>query len=214
LNFVVVAIVGIALMIILGVVAVFLYFETSKNTEKVTIQIPVSELPEIVPESLDSQITEKISQIPVVSEIPQIIKSPLNIDTKTEPTSELPVLDCSELTECFVGKVTKIIDGDTIRVDEQSVRFALASAPEIGNLGGIDAKEYVEKICPVGSDVIVDKDDKQTQGSYGRILAEVYCNGVSLNEEILKAKLGKISVSFCSQSEFSSKPWAVKYGCK
>jgi endonuclease YncB( thermonuclease family) len=208
-----VAIVGIILMIILSIVAVFLYFETSKNTEKVTIQIPVSELPEIVPEPLDSQITEKISQIPVVSEIPQMIKSPLSIDTKTEPPSELPIFDCSKLTECFEGKVTKIIDGDTIRVDEQSIRFALASAPEIGNLGGIDAKEYIEKICPQGSNAIVDKDDKQPQGSYGRIVAEVYCNGVSLNEEILKAKLGKISVSFCSQSEFSSKQWAIKYGC-
>jgi hypothetical protein len=199
-------------MIILGIVAVFLYFETSKNTEKVTIQIPVSELPEIIKEPLDSQITEKISQIPVVSEIPQIIKDPL--DTKTEPLTELPVNDCSGLTECFVGKVTKIIDGDTIRVDDQPVRFALSSAPEIGNLGGMDAKEYVEKLCPVGSDAIVDKDDLQAQGNNGRILAEIHCNGVSLNEEILKAKLGKISVSFCSKSEFSSKPWAVKYGCK
>lgn len=201
-------------MIILGITAVYLYFETSQNTEKITIQIPVSEIPEIIEEplNLDSQIAEKISQIPIVSEIPQIIKDPL--DTKTEPVPELHVLDCSKLTECFVGKVTKIIDGDTIKVNEQPVRFALTSAPEIGNLGGIEAKEYIENICPIGSDAIVDKDDKQTQGSYGRILAEIHCNGVSLNEEILKAKLGKISVSFCSKSEFSSKPWAVKYGCK
>jgi endonuclease YncB( thermonuclease family) len=211
-----VAIVGIMIMIILGIMAVYLYFETSQNTEKVTIQIPISEIPEIIEEplNLDSQFTEKISQMPIISEIPQIIKDPLSLDTKTESMQELPVLDCSKLTECFMGKVTKIIDGDTIRVDEQPVRFALASAPEIGNLGGIETKEYIEKICPIGSNVIVDKDDKQTQGSYGRILAEIHCNGVSLNEEILKAKLGKISVSFCSKSEFSSKPWAVKYGCK
>ena len=198
---------------ILGIAAVYLYFETSQNTEKVTIQIPVSEIPEIIEEplNLDSQITEKISQIPIVSEIPQII-NPQN--TKTESIQESYVLDCSQLTECFVGKVTKIIDGDTIKVNEQPVRFALASAPEIGNLDGIEAKEYIENICPIGSDVIVDKDDKQTQVSYGRILAEIHCNGVSLNEELLKAKLGKISISFCSKSEFSSKPWAIKYGCK
>lgn len=199
-------------MVILGIVAVFLYFETSKNTEKVTIQIPVSELPEIIKEHSDSQITEKISQIPVVSEIHQIIKDPL--DTKTEPITELPITDCSGLTECFVGKVTKIIDGDTIKIDEKSVRFALVSAPEIGNLGGIGAKEHVERICPIGSDAIVDKDDQQPQDSHGKILAEIHCKGISLNEEILKAKLGKISISFCTQSEFSSKPWAVKYGCK
>lgn len=175
-------------MIILGVVAVFLYFESSQNTEKVTIQIPVSEISEI-------------------------IKEPLKLDAKTEPIHELPVLDCSGVARCLKGKVTKIIDGDTIKVDGQSVRFALVSAPEIGNLDGIKAKEYIEKICSVGSDAIIDEDDLQTQGSYGRILAEIHCNGFSLNEEILKAKLGKISVVFCSKSEFSSEPWAKKFGC-
>ncbi len=78
-------------MIILGVVAVFLYFESSQNTEKVTIQIPVSEISEI-------------------------IKDPLKLDAKTEPIHELPVLDCSGVARCLKGKVTKIIDGDTINV--------------------------------------------------------------------------------------------------
>jgi endonuclease YncB( thermonuclease family) len=210
------AIVGIVIAVILGIAAVYLYFETSQNTEKVTISIPVSEIPKIIEEplNLDTQIPEKISQMHVVSEIHEIIKDPLNLDTKTEPIQKLPVIDCSKITGCFEGKVTKIIDGDTIKVGEQSIRFALTSAPEIGNFNGIEAKEYIEKICPVGSDAIVDKDDQQTQEIYGRILAEIHCNGVSLNEEILKAKLGKISVGFCSKSEFSSKPWAVKYGCK
>jgi micrococcal nuclease len=179
-------------IVLVGLVAVLLFIEYSQTPEKFTINIPISELP-------------------------QVIKEPLKITSKTPPKVaklELPIPDCFGTARCIKGKVTKIIDGDTIHVDDKSVRFALVSAPEIGIPGGIEARDLVEKICPVGSVVIVDEDDKQTQSSYGRILAEIHCNGVSLNEEILKARLGKISVGGCSKSEFSSELWALKFGCK
>ena len=43
--------------------------------------------------------------------------------------------DCNGNAQCFVGTVTKIIDGDTSIVDGQSVRFALSSAPELKAYG-------------------------------------------------------------------------------
>jgi len=121
--------------------------------------------------------------------------------------------DCSGNARCIIGKVTQIIDGDTIKVDGQSVRFALSSAPELNELGGVDARRFIETVCPVGSDVLVDEDDKQTQGSYGRIIGVITCNGVNLNEELLDADLGYLSSGFCSASEFSSNSWAKKHGC-
>ncbi|PIY89714.1 MAG: nuclease, partial [Nitrosopumilales archaeon CG_4_10_14_0_8_um_filter_34_8] len=36
----------------LGILAIFLYFESAQNTEKVKVQIPVSEVTEIITEKL------------------------------------------------------------------------------------------------------------------------------------------------------------------
>ncbi len=121
--------------------------------------------------------------------------------------------DCSGNARCFSGKVTQVIDGDTIRINKHSIRFALASAPELGQRYGEEAREFIDKICPVGSEALVDEDDGQTQGSYGRIVAVIYCNGMNLNAELLDANLGHIASEFCKVSEFSSSLWAQKHGC-
>ena len=120
---------------------------------------------------------------------------------------------CSGEAECITGKVTKIIDGDTIKVDDKSIRFALTSTPEINDEGGILAKEYVEKICPVGSSVLVDEDDMQTEGSYGRMIGLIKCNGVILNESVLESGYGEISTRYCKTSEFANSDWAKRFGC-
>jgi hypothetical protein len=120
---------------------------------------------------------------------------------------------CSGIARCMEGSVTKIVDGDTIHVDGESVRFALSSAPELKVFGGIDSRNFIDTICPVGSDVIVDEDDSQTEGSYGRIIGVVYCNGLNLNQELLDADLGYLENQFCDSSEFAEESWAIKHGC-
>ena len=110
--------------------------------------------------------------------------------------------------------VTQIVDGDTIKVDGKSIRFALASAPELSEAGGIEARKFIEIVCPVGSPVIIDEDSGQPEGSYGRVLAVVYCNGINLNAEILDARVGTLSTEFCSVSEFANDDWAQKHGCE
>ncbi|MDX1596538.1 MAG: thermonuclease family protein, partial [Nitrosopumilaceae archaeon] len=121
--------------------------------------------------------------------------------------------NCSGTALCFKGKVTQVIDGDTIKVDGKSIRFALSSAPELYERGGQDARQLIENICPVGSTALVDQDDGQTQGSYGRLLGVIYCNGVNLNSKLLDEGLGYIASEFCSSSEFSFTSWAQKHGC-
>ncbi len=121
--------------------------------------------------------------------------------------------DCSGTARWITGFVTKIVDGDTIHVDGVSVRFALSSAPELKGFGGIDSRDFIDTICPVGSDVLVDEDDSQTEGSFGRIIGVVYCNGVNLNSELLDAGLGYLADQFCDSSEFAEDSWAVKHGC-
>ena len=121
--------------------------------------------------------------------------------------------NCLGEAECITGKVTKVIDGDTIKVDDKSIRFALTSTPEINEEGGMLAKEYVEKICPVGSTVLVDEDDMQTDGSYGRMIGLIKCNGVILNESVLESGYGEISTRYCKTSEFANSDWAKRFGC-
>lgn len=128
------------------------------------------------------------------------------ITTEKSPT-------CSGSALCISGTVTRVIDGDTVEVDCQSIRFALSSAPEMDTDKGVLAKSFVENLCPTGSQALVDEDDKQTEGSYGRIIGVVYCNGINLNEAILESDHGLLSTNFCSKSEFARENWAKKFGC-
>ncbi len=138
-------------------------------------------------------------------------------DTETSMTKldgkSVPIQNCSGSARCFSGIVTQVIDGDTIKVDGKSIRFSLASAPELHEFGGDEARKFIDTICPVGSTALVDEDDGQTEGSYGRIIGVIYCNDLNLNEELLDANLGNLSSEFCSRSEFSLSSWAQKHGC-
>jgi P2-related tail formation protein len=120
---------------------------------------------------------------------------------------------CKGNAQCIEGVVTSITDGDTIRVNGQAIRFALSAAPEMSQPGGREAKSFITQMCPVDSKVIVDEDDGQTDGSFGRIIAQVFCNGQSLNAALLENEFGIIDSRFCSVSEFASEDWALKFGC-
>jgi micrococcal nuclease len=126
-------------------------------------------------------------------------------------SSRVDSQSCSGYAACFSGQVTQVIDGDTIAVDGDSIRFALVNTPEIGEYGYGQARDLISKICPPGSTVLVDEDDLQTQGSYGRMIGVVYCNGMNLNKVILDYGYGEIDTFFCSQSEFANHAWA--YAC-
>jgi len=121
--------------------------------------------------------------------------------------------DCSGTAGCFRGTVTKIIDGDTIHVDDKSVRLALASAPNLEGYGGVDSRNFIQTICPVGSEVLVDEDDGHILGDHARLVGMITCNGMILNEELLDASLGHFESRFCSSSEFANESWAIKHGC-
>ena len=121
--------------------------------------------------------------------------------------------DCRGTAKCISGTVTKIIDGDTIHVDEVSVRFALVLAPNLEGYGGKDARDFIQTVCPVGSRVLVDEDDGHVLGEDFRMVGLVTCNDVILNQEVLDANLGNLEVRFCSASEFVNDGWAIKHGC-
>jgi len=134
----------------------------------------------------------------------------------TRPAKSTPPIQsqsCSGSAGCFTGYVTDVIDGDTIEVDGTRIRLALTSTPELSEEYGIEALEFTTTLCPIGSTALVDEDDGQTGGSYGRTIGKVYCGDVSLNSALLEEGLAYIDETFCSTSEFSSEEWAKKYGC-
>ena len=136
-----------------------------------------------------------------------------NEETNTQKISNSENPNCSGNARCISGFVTSIVDGDTITVDGQSIRFALVNTPEFGEKNYEQAKNHIENICPVGSHVLVDEDDRQTEGSHGRIIGVIYCNDLNLGEEILEVGYADILNSLCTKSEFAGEPWVQKFGC-
>jgi endonuclease YncB( thermonuclease family) len=122
-------------------------------------------------------------------------------------------IQCSGSASCFTGAVTRVIDGDTINVGNVTVRFTLVDTAERGEAMYDEAKMFTSSHCAVGSTVLVDEDDGQTSGSFGRMIAKVYCGDRSINEELLESDNAIILVQHCDESEFANEQWAKNYGC-
>jgi len=117
---------------------------------------------------------------------------------------------CKGTAACFSDSVTYIVDGDTLDIGSTTIRLALVNTPEGGEPGYSEAKQFTAQTCPVGSHALVDEDDGQTGGSYGRMVAVVYCGGVNLNAALLSSGNAVLVTYYCSVSEFATDPWT---GC-
>ena len=133
---------------------------------------------------------------------------PINNRTSSPALGNVP--QCKGTAACFTDTVTYIVDGDTLDVGSSRIRLALVNSPEVGQSGYTDAKQFTAQTCPVGTQALVDEDDGQTGGSYGRMVAVVYCGGVNLNAALLSSGNAVLVVYYCSVSEFASEPWT---GC-
>jgi micrococcal nuclease len=106
------------------------------------------------------------------------------------------------------GAVTKVVDGDTLDVNNIRVRLALVDTPEIGENGYQSAKDFVKNLC-LGHDAEVDIDDGQRGGDrYGREVGVVYCNGVNVNSELIKKGHAITYTDYCDVSEFANDGWS------
>lgn len=115
--------------------------------------------------------------------------------------------------EILEGEVTRIVDGDTLYIDDVKIRLVLVDSPEVGEAGFDEAKDFASSICPEGSQATADQDDWQLEDQYGRMLAVVYCGGKNLNHELLKSGHAVILTEYCAVSEFGDETWAREYGC-
>jgi|TARA_B110000495_G_scaffold185899_1_gene184027 micrococcal nuclease len=104
----------------------------------------------------------------------------------------------------YKAKVTKVIDGDTIRCDidlgfdivmaKQTIRLYGIDTPEsrtkdkeekyFGNL----SKQFLNDHCPKGSYITL-RTHLDKKGKFGRILGELIVNKVNLNEQMIEENL-------------------------
>ena len=121
------------------------------------------------------------------------------------------------------GTMTRVIDGDTIVVDgDVRIRLALVDTPERGEPGFEEASAFTRSKCPAGTTVVYDVDDGQRDGSYGRVVALVWCVGYGstgtqaaspLNAMLVDKGYAEIDRRFCTASEFGDDEWALRGGC-
>lgn len=134
-------------------------------------------------------------------------------ENKNTPITNQDTYGCSGTAKCISEKVIRIVDGDTIYTTNYKIRLALTNTPEKNEPGYSEATTFTARICPVGSLAVIDQDDYQLYDAYGRMLAIVYCDGKSLNAELLYNGHAEILTEYCDSSEFSSEMWAQKFGC-
>jgi len=118
-----------------------------------------------------------------------------------------------EKGELWRGYVKNVVDGDTIDVHFniygiRRVRLVGIDAPEIGEDGYGEAKEFLNETC-MWEAVKLDVDDMEQYDSYYRLLAVVYVNETNLNEKLVKE--GYAEVMYIPPSEFDSREWDADY---
>src|SRR2546421_7257790 len=114
---------------------------------------------------------------------------------------------CRGTAACFTETVTHIVDGDTLDVGSTRIRLTLVNSPEVGQPGYAEGKEFTNRTCPVGTQALVDEDDGQTGGSYGRMVALVYCQGTKLKGGLLRSGNAGLGPDFCPVGEVARHPW-------
>lgn len=135
---------------------------------------------------------------------------------KNEPVQSKQDFDshkCIGGAMCISQRITEIVDGDTIYTANYKIRLSLVDTPEKYEPGFSEAKSFTAQMCPVGSFVTIDQDDLQLYDQYDRLLANVFCNGKSLNSALLYDGHAEISTQYCNTSEFSDYSWAQRFGC-
>ena len=95
-----------------------------------------------------------------------------------------------QISEGFVGRVEKVTDGDTIRVSWSErdfvfpVRFANINAPEMSE-GGKESKSWLENQI-AGKEVYIKVNPRNRVGKFGRIIGEVFSDGMNINYASLR----------------------------
>ena len=120
-----------------------------------------------------------------------------------------------QITENFMATVTKVTDGDTIRVETNfrdftfPIRFLDIDTPELTEEGGQRSKDWLKNRIE-GKEVEVIIDPNNRVDKWGRLLGRVRHSGISIETELLSMGLavefGKRNLGEIPHPEVSF-PW-------
>lgn len=95
--------------------------------------------------------------------------------------------------EKFTGMVTRVIDGDTliVRYLEQHVSVQLegVDAPDRGEPYARRSAQSLARLCSQRAARV----ESEGSDAFGRVLGEVMCNGVNVNEEQLRQGMARLA---------------------
>jgi endonuclease YncB( thermonuclease family) len=127
-------------------------------------------------------------------------------------------------SKCFADIQTIIIDGDTIRIGEERIRFSGIDAPEINQTC---ISEGIEVFCgQISKSLLVDKTSleqvkciSEGKDQYNRTLAECFVNGESLSRYLVRQGYAfayrKYSKKFIKDEDYAKEKkmgmWNMKF---
>tara|TARA_B100001996_G_scaffold375687_1_gene355979 strand:+ start:974 stop:1486 length:513 start_codon:yes stop_codon:yes gene_type:complete len=96
-------------------------------------------------------------------------------------------LATNEIPNMLYGKVVRVVDGDTIHINNKNlgiikIRLAEIDTPELDQPFGLEAKNGLKKL--VGNKIV--KIKKVTVDRYKRIVAIIYINDIEINYYLVK----------------------------
>lgn len=108
------------------------------------------------------------------------------------------------------ARVTKIVDGDTIRTTKGTIRLVGIDAPERGRCNAAKATAKTRKLVPVGSRVRLTRPaGNNNKDRYGRWLRYVSRSGVDVGGALIKA--GLADARYDSRDGYPHHPKQARY---
>ncbi len=141
--------------------------------------------------------------------------SSIGSSSSSSPSSSSSQNKCSGSGVCLEGKVTGVVDSDTIKIkvggDTYKVDLSLTKALAKKDKNYGSALLYTQALC-LGTDALVDQDDK-VKPSGKNLKGVVYCSERNLNERLFDQSYVTLDKGQCGISEFSATSWARRNGC-
>ena len=120
-----------------------------------------------------------------------------------EDHGELAVLHMTEQVGTIPvgsGEITRVVDGDTIDIDDTRYVLSMVNAPNRGKSGFAEATDLVKDMCPAGSPASYMIDVGRPFDPYGRLLAEVWCGSESVQAALLETGHAEFLPEYCANT--------------
>ncbi|KMJ60216.1 nuclease [Bacillus sp. LL01] len=147
------------------------------------------------------------------------VETQVSEELESEETEIAPLEDEEHEYPRIEVPLVRVIDGDTIKVKvngkEENIRFLLVDTPETNHPRmngpqpfGPEAKKFMEEFAE-GEKLEIELDVSE-RDHYGRILAYVYVDGVSAQEELLRRGLARVAYIYPPNTRYVDQYQAIQ----